>query len=402
MESWRILLAKEVQQFIRENENTDSRSIALLQNSKLEVPASMLAAQVAGRQKAEKKLQTYYQQKNIVYPASLNLEQSSSQATALFKAGILSNLWSFKPSVVDLTGGFGIDSFFLSTVAASIVHVEPDAVLQEISHHNHDQLGAINIRYVTLTAEEFLASNNESFDVFYIDPSRRKNSQKISALSDCEPDVVSLQQLIFRFATTLLIKASPLLDISSALAVLQGAKNVFIVSVENECKELLFLCEKDFNGEPEAVAVNLRANGETLSSYTFSFQQERLTLAASGDPQTYLYEPNASILKAGAFKSIAASFSVFKLAPSTHLYTSHELLVDFPGRIFRIEKIVKPDVKNVHELLVDAKTNVITRNYPLRPEELKKKLKLQDGGEHYLIGFAGVKKKYLAFCSRIK
>lgn len=401
MDLWRTLLENDVQRFIRENERVDSRVIALQQNTGLNVPVKMLAIQVAGRQKAQKKLPIYYHQEKIVYPPSINIEQSSSQATALFKAGILSSLSSNKRTVVDLTGGFGIDTFFLSTVAASIVHVEPDALLQAIAHHNHDQLGADNIHYVNTTAENFLSSNQQKVDLFYIDPSRRKNSQKFSALSDCEPDIVALQQLLFSQGSFLLLKAAPLLDISSALQSLQGVKKVFIVSVDNECKELLFFCEKNFTDEAEIVAVNLLHDGETLSSYSFRFSEERLTLAAFSDVQTYLYEPNASILKAGAFKSIATSFSVFKLAPSTHLYTSYELVPNFPGRIFRIEKIVKPDAGSVHELLVDKKANVLTRNYPLKPEELKKKLKLQDGGEQYVIGFSGVKNKFVAHCTRI-
>lgn len=402
MDAWKILLEKEVQQFIVEHEQVEGAAIALLSKTIKNVPPHWLAAQIIGRQKAKVKIPTYYRGEAILYPPSLNIEQSSSQATALFKAEVLSNILPPNSSIADLTGGFGIDSFFLSQRFRSLIHVEPNHELQQLASHNHTQLGIHNIHYVNQKAEDFLETPHEKMDAFYIDPSRRKEGLKVFSLWDCEPNIETLQETLFTKANNLLVKAAPLLDVHSGIKSLRFTKKVFVVSVHNECKELLFLCEKEFLGEPEIFAINLTEEGELISSYSFTFSQEREAAVSYNEPQLYLYEPNASILKAGAFKSIALSFGLDKLAPSTHLYTSQTLIENYPGRIFKLIAPVKADSKSVHALLPDKKANVLTRNYPLKPEELKKKLKLQDGGEAYLIGFSGTKTKHLTLCSRIK
>lgn len=401
MDSWAALLQKEVQQFIVDNEFTDSRSLALKQKPFMHVSAQLLAAQLLARQKAKNKLPLFYKTFGIVYPPTLNLEQSSSEATAYYKAVLLASLVSNTFSAADLTGGFGVDSFFLSRVAKSLVHVEPNEALQKIVTHNHTTLGASNIRYLSAKAEAFLEQQPEGVDVYYIDPSRRKEEQKVFALADCEPNIIALQKTIFEQAPFLLLKAAPLLDIHQALKELHFVKKVFVVSVVNECKELLFWCERNFTEPCEIVSVNLHESGEPLSSYAFTVAQERSLTSIFSEPQPYLYEPNASILKAGAFKSIGASFNLAKLAPSTHLYTSSELVKNFPGRVFQVNELLKADAKIVHQHVPDKKANVLTRNYPVKAEELKKKLKLKDGGDRYLIAFSGLKTKHLALCSRV-
>lgn len=402
MDIWQALLQQDVQQFIVDNERVDAHSISLHQKSLHNIPPGLLAAQILGRQKARTKLSSYYQGKNILYPPSLNLEQSSSEATAIFKSKIIAAAVRSKASLIDLTGGFGVDSFFLSRVANTVIHVEPDAELQKIAAHNHKQLGASNIFYENKTAEVLVDGFQEKVDVFYIDPARRKAGQKVFAFADCEPNIEMLQHKLFSIGTYLLIKAAPLLDISMALHQLQFVRNVLVVAVENECKEVLFWCERDFAGEPEIKAVSLNNAGEELSSFSFTQKSEQSSLVKFDEPDQYLYEPNAAILKAGAFKSIANAFDLFKLAPSTHLYTSRSLHTSFPGRIFKLETLVKADTKSVHALLPEAKANILTRNYPLKPVELKKKLKLKDGGNKYLLAFSGQKNKYLALCSRLQ
>lgn len=190
-----------------------------------------------------------------------------------------------------------------------------------------------------------------------------------------------------------------MLDLQKALMELKTVKHIWVVSVKNEVKELLFLCEKDFPGDPIITAVNLSSEHQ---SFSFKIPDEKITQVEHSDPLGYLYEPNASILKAGAFKIITQRFSLHKLHPSTHLYTSNKLVNDFPGRIFKTEALLKADVKSAASLFPDGKANVITRNYPLTPEELKKKLKLQDGGDKYLIGCSGEKQKFLIAVERLK
>lgn len=394
------LLRKEVQQFIRDHENDDEQALLLKHKTILGLPASLIATQIADRRKARFKLPTFYQAQNILFPPSVNLEQCSSETTAKYKADEMSSI-NFLPRrqvrVLDLTGGFGVDTFFFSKVFEHVDYVEPSRDLFNMVNHNHSALGAKNISHHNTTAEEFLRSTNEYFDLVYIDPSRRKSNQKVFKLADCDPDVVSLLDLIFSKTNNLLIKASPLHDIHQGIRELNCVKKVFVVAVNNECKELLYLCGKNFLAEPPISAVNL---AQHKSEFSFLFSEENNLMVSFSDPQRYLYEPNAAILKAGAFKLIAEKFGIQKIEKNTHLYTSKSLIPDFPGRTFEMRGEVKPESKAL--FFPSGIANVFTRNYPLSPAEIKRKYRLHDGGdEDYLIGFSGVKKKYMLAAKRI-
>jgi THUMP domain-like len=391
----------DIQNFLIAHEHDDEKVLVLKYKEIGGVPAAIIASQLSGRRKAKSKLASWYKTNGIIYPPTVNLEQCSSEATAIYKATIIDSCISAKRTAVDLTGGFGVDTFFLSTVIDSIHYVEPNAELLAITKHNHQQLRASNIIYHNLSAEKFIEETNLAFDLVYIDPSRRgERTQKVFTLSDCFPDVTSLQQIIFRKSNYLLIKASPLLDIQQGLRELQHVRNVYVVSVGNECKELLFLAERNYKGEPMIHAIDLWEDGRVRFSFSFTLADERISHAALGEADVYLYEPTASILKSGAFKSVAEKFGLTKLDVNTHLYTSSVLVSDFPGKIFRIE-CLHPEAKLLKMLLPDGKVNVVARNYPLTTEGIKKKLRLRDGGQKFLIGFSSSKKKHLALCSRI-
>jgi len=391
----------EVQDFIIHHEAEDERQFALRQKEVLGLPAAQIAQQLVGRRKAKVKLPTWYQTKGIIYPPTLNLEQSSSQATALFKSKIVGTILNERRVAVDLTGGLGVDSFYLSNKFNSFHYMEPNKELFEITRHNHKVLNVTNIIHHNTDAEQFLDQTTNDFDLVFIDPSRRDNkSRKIIRLADCLPDVTQLQQTILNRTRFLLVKTSPLLDIQQGLRELDHVKKVYVVSVDNECKELLYLADKNYVGEVSIEAVDLFSDGQIRSTISFTLEAEKNSLVILGEPQKYLYEPNASILKAGAFKLISQKYQLQKLATNTHLYTSAKLIMDFPGRIFQID-VLNPEVKQLPKLLLNNQANIVTRNYPLKPEELKKKLKLRDGGDKYLIGFSSEKKKYLALCSRI-
>lgn len=393
------LLKPEVVAYIRAHEHDDERSLLLKHKTIFNLPASIIANQIAGRRKAKAKIPLYYNTPGIIFSPGLNLEQSSSEETALFKASVLSEISSEKNSVVDLTGGFGIDSFFLSRTFKQVNYVEPNAELLEYARHNHQTLGAMHIVHHQTTAEDFFKSASH-YNCVFIDPSRRTTAnKKVFKLVDCEPDIANLLPEIFEHTHTVMIKTSPLLDIHQAISELQFVKYVWVVSVDNDCKELLFLCEKSFAGEPTIIAVNL---GSVLETFTFSFPEEKNAVVRFSEPLTYLYEPNASLLKAGAFKSIANAFALFKIHPNTHLYTSENLVENFPGRIFKITHTIKPEAKAIAERIPEKKANVFTRNYPLSPDELKKKLKINDGGEQYVIGFTGENKKFVVIADRLK
>lgn len=396
------LIQPAVQQYLIEHEHDDERKLILRQKEILGLPASTIAIQLVGRRKAKSKLPTWHNTKGIVYPPAINLEQCSSEATGLYKLSIIKKLIDESDSsAVDLTGGLGIDSFFLSKAFNTVYYVEPNDELLKIAEHNHHQLGANNITYQTKTAEAFLETTQLHFSFAFIDPSRRDNSRKVFKLSDCVPDIVFIQDKLLTISRYMLIKASPLLDIQQALRELNHVKKVFVISVGNECKELLFLAEKSFSEKVELSAVDLNSQGDIKSSFTFFLDDERTIDPPQSDPLKFLYEPNASILKVGAFKLVTKKFAVSKLSANTHLYTSDHLIADFPGKILRIEAL-NPDSKKIMLLLPGGLANVIARNYPLKAEQLKKKFKLKDGGDKYLIGFSSDKKKYLAVCSRIQ
>jgi hypothetical protein len=394
------LAAEPVQQFIRDHEFADERTIVLRAREISGISAPVIADQIAGRRKAKEKLPIYYNKAGIVYPPGVNLEQSSSAETGAYKQRILAALFpGRKTTCADLTGGFGVDAFFFSLVSDYVDYVEPQQHLLDIARHNHEVLGANNIRYHHTNAEDFLQTSN-SYDFIYIDPSRRTAAgKKTFSLKDSEPDIIGLKEKVFDAASTLLLKTSPLLDVQAGIRELHHVKRVYILSVYNECKEVLFVCNKEFSGEPVIEAVNLTL--DKIQTFQFTYAEEGTKVVAYTDPLQYLYEPNASILKGGAFKSVADTYKVQKLHPNTHLYTSGSLVQEFPGRKFVVESLIKGRADEIKNHFPEGKANVTTRNYPLTPVALKKKVGLTDGGDKYLIGFSGQRKKFLAVARRV-
>jgi hypothetical protein len=395
-----LISTPEVQEYLSANESIDEKKLLLAKKEILGIPSSEMANQLIGRRKAKQKFPSWYQTTSIVYPPSANLEQSSSEATAKFKAELIRSVLVHSSLLVDLTGGFGVDTFFLGKFFSEAIHIEPNETVSAIAAHNHRLLGA-SILHVQQTAEEYLKANSKRADLFFIDPSRRSESKKVFKLADCQPNITALQDALFTFSNFILTKASPLLDIQQALRELKHVAKVVVVSVENECKELLLLQKLGFVGEPFIETINLLNEGSVVERFVFTAVEERAATVVFSSPLDYLYEPNASILKSGAFKLVAEKFGLRKLQANTHLYTSPNLFTDFPGRVFKIEAL-NPTVKLLKELLPEGKANVATRNYPLSAQELKKKLKLKDGGEKFVLGFSEEKSKSVVIASRIK
>lgn len=367
-----------VQQFIRDEERADVRELVLRHKEILGLPSSWIATQIAGRRKAKDKLPLWFKTPGIVYPSALNLEQCSSEATARFKQNLLSGR-----CVADLTAGFGVDTFFLCSNAEVADSVEPDETLSLISAHNHALLSATNIRYHCKTAENFL-STNQNADAFYVDPSRRTNSRKVIRLADSNPNVVSLQTVLLKFSPEVLVKAAPLLDLKQAFRELPSIEEFIVLAVENEVKELLLLLRRTRgHDEPVIRAVNLDTRG-TATPLTFTWGKEKTASVPTGEPMAYLYEPNAAILKAGAFKLIGQEHNLIKLSADTHLYTSDKLHRDFPGRVFEVIRplTLNRDLKKTFE---DGKANILVRNFPQTVEEIKRGTGLLEGGTDYLI-----------------
>lgn len=395
------LAQAEVQTYIRQHENDDEKQLVLKHREILGLPSSSIAEQIIGRRKARTKIPTYYNTAGIIYPPGVNLEQSSSEETATLKGKLLLHHTRHQNVLVDLTGGFGVDSYFLSKVFKRVRYIDKNGALMAIARHNHQVLAASNISHELNDADTFLHSFDGEADCFFIDPSRRSTtSQKVFKLADCEPDVTKIQSVMLEKARHVMIKTSPLLDISQGLRELDRVTEVIVVAVDNECKEVLFVLDNTHEGEPAITSVHLQRGGSEEFSFTLS--DEKNATAEFSSVQEYVYEPNAALMKAGAFKIISSHYSIPKLHASTHLYTSKELLTEFPGRIFQVESILKHDTKVVQQSFKDGKANVVTRNYPLPAEELRKSLRLKDGGNQYLLAFTSSEGKQLCQASRIK
>ncbi len=344
-----------------------------------------LARQTEGRKIIANKLPSWAENMSILFPVKISLEQCSSEATALYKTGLIAG-----ESLVDLTGGFGVDCSFLSKNFSSVDYVEQNEELCQIAEHNFKTLG-LNIRVNNAESVEFLKSM-PAVDCIYIDPARRDvKGKKTADLSLCSPNLLDIRDILLDKCNTLLIKLSPMFDISSALEVFPECKQVHVVSVKNECKELLLLVEGGFCGETEIVCVDLTPNSSLLfpnghqhvltPNIIAKKNEGNITIIGYSAPKSYLYEPNASIMKAGLFKTVAKRYNVAKLHPSTHLYTSEELVENFPGRTFKINKVTRVQKKEISDI---EKANLSIRNFPGNVAELKKKLKLKDGGATYI------------------
>jgi 16S rRNA G966 N2-methylase RsmD len=335
------------------------------------------ANQLHFREKIIKKIPSWSKVKLLVSPATLSIEQSSSEVTAKYKADLFSG-----ETCLDLTGGMGVDSHFFSQVFKNVTYVEQDAELVKVTEHNFNQLGANNIELVNKTAEDFLAKPNKHYDLVYLDPARRdEHGGKVFFIQDCSPNVIDLLPELLKVSNNILIKYAPMLDIKAALKSLIHVQKVIIVAVENDVKEALYLIKKE-TGLPKIETVNFSKNGK--QQFASSFDHETEITVAFSEPKTYLYEPNAAILKAGLFKSLAEKYLLSKIATNSHLYSSDTFHADFPGRKFSVGKTEKFDKKSLRRQLKGNYANVSCRNFPLKPDALKKLLSYKDGGDQYI------------------
>ncbi|GHS91200.1 hypothetical protein FACS1894174_02650 [Bacteroidia bacterium] len=395
-----IMFSEATRNFIRQHRFRDVRQLALSASSKENAGIDLSAAmiQIAGRQSVEKKIPSWFGNDDIIYPRHLSLEQCSSELTARYKASIISG-----EKLVDLTGGFGVDCTFLSGKFESVIYVEKQMELCEIARHNFRVLNCNRISVRNVDAENFLKTMIP-VDFIYLDPARRSRSgRKTVAISDCEPDVSRIKGELLEKSDCVLVKLSPMLDISLALQSLPETSEVHIVSVDNECKELLFLLKKDTVESPSIICVDLKKNGTTT---TFSYRrkdEKAVQIEYTSEMGKYLYEPNASILKAGAYKSVALEYKLWKLHAGSHLYTHNSYVSGFPGRIFEIEAVTsfnRSELKSVMSNVEQA--NLSVRNFPMSVEDLRKKLKLRDGGIYYLFATTLADgKKVLLLCKKI-
>lgn len=370
------ILHTEVQDYINHNLTSNIEQLIFKGSPFKEVSIQELANQIVAKQKSEKKLPAWFQTKNIYYPPKLSIEQTSSEITAEYKSKLIDG-----DSIIDITGGFGIDCYAFSKRFKKIVHCEINEELSEIVSYNYEQMGIFNIEVVATNGLEYLENTSEKFDCIYIDPSRRNEKKgKVFLLSDCAPNVPENLDFLFEKSNTILIKNSPILDITSTINELKFVKEVHVIAVNNEVKELLFLLKKEFKGLIEVKTCNVLKN----KKQKFFFQLDVDFDFEYYLPLKYLYEPNAAILKSGGFNEIASQQKVGKLHQHSHLYTSENLIEDFPGRIFKINNVLAYNKKRIKKQITESKANITTRNFPKTVAQIRKETKFKDGGNTYL------------------
>ncbi len=347
--------------------------------------------QIESRKKAKNKLPSWYRTKQIYYPPKLNLEQTSSEITAEYKATIIDG-----DKISDITGGFGIDSYYFSKTFKEVHHFELNKCLSEITAHNFSSLKRNNIQCF---AEDGIKSAlKEQCDVIYVDPSRRHDSKgKVFFLKDCEPNIPFHLPALLKHCKQLLIKTSPMLDLSIGLNELQFVSEIHIVAVNNEVKELLWLITPGFKDVPHIKTININKDKKNV----FNFHLNETFEVDCTSPKKYLYEPNAAIMKSGAFDLLPERYQVQKLHKHSHLYTSDDL-ISFPGRQFLINKVIPYQKKYFKELLTIEKANISIRNFPESVAFLRKRLRIKDGGDLFLF-FTTTEgnKKIILYCTKV-
>ena len=378
-----------------------------------------MVQQEEGRARLRDKLPTLVEQADWWFPPRLACEQCSSELTATYKTALIRQHYTHSPSLcregrggsfIDLTGGYGIDSFYLSAFATEAYYVEQDPELCRIAVHNFARTRP-HLQVHNTTAEEFLRTlpdannkdneNNENNVLIYLDPARRDtHGGKVFRIEDCTPNIIDLLPLLQQKSTVLMIKLSPMLDITAALRSLGEGWQVHVVAVRNEVKELLFV--RHFQLSTLTAANYAHDHWQTL---TFTLQQEQEAQVSYWNLQhtpRYLYEPNAAILKAAAFRFVSENYRISKLAPNTHLYAADHLLSDFPGRVWEvIAPLTSSMLKHLSETLQEQGASILTRNYPLSPDQLRKKLKLRDSATQTIIGVRVADKPTLFWSRRI-
>lgn len=371
------LLAPEIQAYIDDHFESDIFKLILKGSPFNNVSAKELAQQIEGRRRIKKKLPTWFDAFGIIYPPPLNLSQSSSEVMARYKSGLISG-----ESLLDITGGFGVDSYYFSRVFKKVIYCEKNKELAELVSHNFKRLEAFGrIKTISGNSLEYLQKIQSGVDWIYADPGRRSETgQKMYRLEDSVPNVLEHLDFLFSRSGGILLKTSPLLDLHLGMEQLRSVAAIHIVAVKNEVKELLWVLRPNWSQPARIYTINF----DTYKSQRFDaiWGREKEMTPVYSEPLRFLYEPNSAILKAGVFNTVSAELGIGKLATNTHLYTS-SALIDFPGRRFQILGIFPFHKKNIRKMGV-AKANITTRNFPLSVWDIRKKYKIAEGGEVYL------------------
>lgn len=371
-----FVLNSEVQEFLDDNLDGNIPELLFRGSPFKSIGIQVLVEQIEAKVRCKHKLPTWFNTSCIYYPNKLNIEQTSSEITAKFKSQLIEG-----DSIVDLTGGFGVDCYYFSKRFSTVIHCEINQKLSEIVRHNFQQLQVQNIKTVSEDGLSYIGKAKETYDWIYVDPSRRHESKgKVFRLRDCEPNLPEHLEYLFEYSSNILIKTSPMLDFTIGINELKNVKSIVVVAVNNEVKELLWILKKNYNGEITIQTVN--HTKQESQHFDFILDEETKVTPIYDKPLRYLYEPNAAILKSGAFNSVSEALKVNKLQKHSHLYTSEQIL-EFPGRRFVIEKVLEYNKKTLKKEGI-KKANITTRNFPETVNTLRKKFNIRDGGLTYL------------------
>jgi hypothetical protein len=380
------------EEYIEQNRDMDVRQLAF-QKMPEGVDAKWVLRQIEGYQLALKKLPQWAEVAGLHYPPRLSMEQCSSEATAQYKSTLAKRLSSRCGVLADLTGGFGVDFSYMARPFAKAIYVERQEELCEAARHNFPLLGLTQAEVIACTAEEFLDTidvidpDNKLCDITFLDPARRDDAgKKTIAISDCTPDLLQLQTKLLSFSRFVIVKLSPMLDITMALRTLHHVSEVHVVSVKGECKELLFVITDKATGRPDYHCVNLGSGESDLILGLAEIEKARnMSIASVPQPGQYLFEPNASIMKAAMQDAFAASYGLQKLHPMSNLFLGTAPIASVPARQFIITGISNFSKASLKAFLKDMpQANLTIRNFPSTVADLRKRLKIKEGGSVYL------------------
>lgn len=391
----RKLLNIDIQNFITSNIDKEIAQLALQKNPFPEINWTEIVHQISAKTKAKSKLPTWFKTKDILYPSKVSIEQTSSEEAANYKSTLVSG-----ENLIDLTGGFGIDTYYFSKKIKALFHCEIDTELSEIAKHNFEKLNVQNVSCLQGDSHIILKKLNQKFSWIYIDPSRRNEAKgKVFMLKDCLPNVPELLDFYFNHSKNILIKTAPILDITAGLAELKNVKSIHVVAIENEVKELLWLLSKNYIGEISIQTVNITK--KEVSKFEFVLNNSKV-IPSFSLPKKYLYEPNSAIMKSGGFDQVSSFFNLDKVHIHSHLYTS-DAMIDFPGRIFKIENYFQYNKANMKQHLENQKINITIRNFPDSVETIRKRWKIKEGGNSYCFFSTDLNNnKIVLICTKIK
>ena len=397
-------IMQKTKEYIKQHRNDDIYRLALTKAPE-GVDLQYALSQISAYQTLSKKVPSWAECDELIFPRQLSLEQSSSELTARYKAELIREfIGSDNYQHIDLTGGMGIDCYFIAQYASQSHYIEQNPELCTIAQHNFAYLNP-NISVHNTTAEEylnqitdnsslltpnFIAKGSKTFGsslLIYLDPARRgDHGQKLVSISDCQPNVIELLPQMFELTNKIVVKLSPMLDITRAINELSHIEKLYVISVNNECKELLLLINKECETDTEIYAVNIDNKGNKSDILKGTIPSEsQIGISHAHEVGSYLYEPFAAHLKSGLYKTIAQQYGVEKLHQHSHLYTSNTLNNDFPGRKFQVKEVIPFDKKSAKTLFKSLqKANITTRNFPLTVNELRTQYKIKDGGETYI------------------